>query len=107
MVIIEEGETMIFERFYISSLSKTPEEFCVLIRDHWSIENQLHWCLDVIFGEDASCARKSNSPLNWNILRKTAFSLLKKYDLGKRISLKKKRYMAALNVFVLELVICG
>ncbi len=106
-MVIENGETMVFERFYISSLHKTPEEFCALIRGHWSIENQLHWCLDVVFGEDASCARKLNSPLNFNILRKTALSLLKRCDLGKRFSLKKKRYMAALNVSVLEMVICG
>ncbi len=106
-MVIKNGKTMVFERFYISSLRKTPEEFCALIRGHWSIENQLHWCLDVIFGEDASCARKSNSPLNLNILRKTALSLLKKCDLAKRVSLKKKRYMAALNVSVLEMVICG
>ncbi len=106
-MVIKGGKTTVFERFYISSLSKTPEEFCVLIRGHWSIENQLHWCLDVIFGEDASCARKSNSPLNLNVLRKTALSLLRRCDLGKRVSLKKKRYMAALNVSVLEMVICG
>lgn len=96
-----------FERFYISSLNKTPEEFCALIRGHWSIENQLHWCLDVIFGEDSSRARKDNSPLNMNVLRKTALSLIKTVDLGKRISLTKKRYMAALSPNVLHMVISG
>lgn len=101
------GETVIFERFYISSLNKTPEEFCTLIRGHWSIENQLHWCLDVIFGEDSSRARKENSPLNMNVLRKTALTLIKGVNLGKRISLQKKRYMAALNPHVLQLVISG
>ncbi len=104
---ITQGKTMVFERFYISSLRKTSEEFCAFIRGHWSIENQLHWCLDVIFGEDASCSRKRNSPLNLNVLRKTALSLLKRWDGGKQISLKKKRYMAALNVSTLEMVICG
>ncbi len=94
------------ERFYISSLGKTAEEYCTLIRGHWSIENQLHWCLDVIFGEDASCARKDNSPLNLNVLRKTALSLLKASDLGKRISLQKKRYRAALNPDVLSSILC-
>lgn len=100
-------ESVSFERFYISSLHKTPEEFCSLIRGHWSIENQLHWCLDVIFGEDRSCARKDNSPLNMNVLRKIALSLIKAVDLGKRISLKKKRYMAALNPDLLLLAISG
>jgi len=106
-MVIKNGKTTVFERFYISSLNKTPEELCVLIRGHWSIENHLHWCLDVIFGEDDSCARKSNSPLNLNILRKTALCLLKRCDLGKRVSLKKKRYLATLNVSVLDMVICG
>jgi len=101
------GKNTVFERFYISSLHKTPEEFCALIRGHWSIENQLHWCLDVIFGEDASCARKDNSPLNLNVLRKTALRLLKQCDLGKRVSIKKKRYLAALNSSTLKMVICG
>lgn len=102
------GEEMVtFERFYISSLNKTPQEFCTLIRGHWSIENQLHWCLDVIFGEDCSRARKDNSPLNMNVLRKTALRLIKAVNLGKRISLQKKRYMAALNSDVLCLVISG
>ncbi len=86
-------------------MSKTPEEYCVLIRGHWSIEKQLHRCLDVIFGEDASCARKHNSPLNLNIMRKTVLNLLKRCDLGKQVSLKEKRYLAALNVSVLEVVI--
>ncbi len=104
---IKDGTTEVFERFYISSLRKTPEEFCQLIRGHWSIENQLHWCLDVIFGEDASCARKDNSPLNLNVLRKTALSLLKKSDVGRKTSLKRKRYMATLNPSILEKVIYG
>ena len=105
-VTIEE-ESVTFERFYISSLNKTPEEFCALIRGHWSIENQLHWCLDVIFGEDSSHAHKDNSPLNMNVLRKTALSLIKSVDIGKRISLRKKRYMAALNPDILYMVISG
>lgn len=100
-------EAVTFERFYISSLNKRPEEFCALIRDHWSIENQLHWCLDVVFGEDGSRARKDNSPLNMNVLRKTALRLIRGVYLGKRISLQKKRYMAALNPDILSLVISG
>lgn len=100
-------DTVTFERFYISSLNERPEQFCALIRGHWSIENQLHWCLDVIFGEDGSRARKDNSPLNMNVLRKTALRLIKGVYLGKRISLQKKRYMAALNPDILSLVISG
>jgi predicted transposase YbfD/YdcC len=84
-------------RHYISSLNVSAERFCGIIRGHWSIENSLHWCLDVIFSEDASRARKDNSPLNLNVLRKISLALLKTTDMGKRVSLKSKRYKAALN----------
>ena len=82
-----------------------PEKFGQLIRGHWSIENQLHWCLDVVFGEDASHARKDNSPLNLNMLRKFALSLLKATDVGKRISLQKKRMKATLSPTYLSLIL--
>ena len=91
--------------YYISSLNDI-NCFASSVRKHWSIENQLHWCLDVVFGEDSGRARKDNSPLNMNILRKTALSLLKKVNLGK-ISLKKKMYSAALDFNVLIKVIFG
>ena len=60
------------------------------------IESQLHWCLDVVFREDASRARKDNSPLNMNILRKTAMTCLNETKYG-RLSKKKKMFKAALN----------
>lgn len=60
--IIENGETHKFTRYFITSLTDL-DEFSNPVRKHWSIENQLHWCLDVIFREDASRARKDNSPL--------------------------------------------
>lgn len=63
---------------------------------HWSIENQLHWCLDVIFREDASRARKDNSPLNLNVLRKTALNLVSQAQY-KRISKKRLMFRAALE----------
>ncbi len=103
--ITQDEKTSTFDRYYISSLEVEPEVFGKLIRGHWSIENQLHWCLDVIFGEDTSCARKDNSPLNLNILRKIALSLLKNTDMGKRVSLQKKRMKAALSTACLAQVL--
>ncbi len=83
-------------RYYLTSLADV-ERFAYASRKHWSIENQLHWCLDVIFDEDGSRARKDLSPLNLNVLRKTALALCRNIDLGKRVSLQKKRYRAALS----------
>ncbi|MCD8256956.1 MAG: ISAs1 family transposase [Oscillospiraceae bacterium] len=89
-------ETSVEIRYFISSLDNL-DRFAYAVRKHWSIENQLHWCLDVIFREDASQARKDNSPLNLNVLRKVALALCKNTDMGKRVSIKKKRFRASLN----------
>lgn len=86
-------------RYFITSLTDI-QEFAYAVRKHWSIENQLHWNLDVIFREDAARSRKDNSPLNMNIFRKTALALLEKAKYG-RISKKKMMFKAALNPDVL------
>jgi len=81
-------------RHYISSFDTCAEGFGDIIRGHWSIENQLHWMLDVIFREDGASARKDNSPLNLNVLRKIALATLKKSSLG-RLSIHKKMMKAS------------
>jgi predicted transposase YbfD/YdcC len=93
--VFEKEETRTETRYFITSLNDV-NLFADAVRKHWSIENQLYWQLDVAFGEDASCAKKDNSPLNLNILRKTALALLKVIDWG-RIGLKNKMFIAALN----------
>lgn len=86
-------------RYFITSLTDL-NEFAGAVRKHWTIENNLHWSLDVIFKEDASRAKKDNSPLNLNVLRKTSLSLLSKARSG-RLSKKKLMFKAALNPEVL------
>lgn len=88
-----------YTRYFITSLTDI-REFAYAVRKHWSIENQLHWCLDVIFREDAARARKEMSPLNMNVLRKTALSLLNQAKYG-RLSKKKMMFKASLNPDVL------
>ena len=92
--IAENGEVREFTRYLITSLTDL-ETFADSVRKHWSIENQLHWCLDVVFREDASRARKDNSPLNLNVLRKTALNLVSQAQY-KRIN-KKRLFRAALE----------
>jgi predicted transposase YbfD/YdcC len=91
-------------RHYISSFDTTAEDFGQIIRGHWSVENQLHWMLDVAFREDSARARKDNSPLNLNILRKIALSALKKVSIG-RLSIRKKMMKAARDQAFLSTVI--
>ena len=89
-----EGVKSISVRHYISSFDTNAENFGEIIRGHWSIENQLHWMPDVVFREDDARARKDNSPLNLNVLRKIALAALKKIPVG-HLSLHKKMMKAS------------
>ena len=83
-------------RYYISSdKSNKPLYFNSLAIGHWSIENHLHWHLDVTFNEDACRARTNNAPLNLSTMRKLALHLIG--QMTDKKSFKKRRYMAALN----------
>ncbi|MDR2556310.1 MAG: ISAs1 family transposase [Bacteroidales bacterium] len=84
-------KTEIQERFYISSLPAN-NDFNTLIRSHWSVENNLHWTLDMIFGEDEQRKRANHAANNFAIVRKIALNLLKK-DTSKG-SLRTKRLKA-------------
>jgi len=100
-------ETVITCRYYISSKDAGAEEFGRIIRNHWSIENNLHWTLDVSFGEDGCRAHKDNSPKNLTVLRKIALGLLRGINVGKRVSIKRKMFRASLNPNFLQKVLFG
>lgn len=82
-------------RYYISSLAVSAQEFSKLIRNHWSIENQLHWHLDISFNEDKCRTRKDNGAENMNILRKIALQFLK--NMKDKRSVKGRRQRAGWN----------
>jgi predicted transposase YbfD/YdcC len=89
--------------YYISSLPPNARQLLEATRQHWGIENSLHWVLDVTFREDASRVRKDNSAQNFAALRRLALNILKQ-DTTKG-SLKQKRYRAALDdSFLLQLL---
>jgi predicted transposase YbfD/YdcC len=91
--------------FYISSLAPDAKMILNATRQHWAIENNLHWVLDVTFREDASRIRTGNSPQNMTVLRHLALNILK-HDKSKG-SLRNKRYRAALNTtFLARLLGC-
>lgn len=100
----KKGKAKLENRYYITSLSKSAEEIAEYIRGHWSIENQLHWVLDVTFGEDDSRIRKDNAPENLAVIRHIALNLLK-LDKSSSISIKGKRNKAAWDEnYLLQLV---
>lgn len=81
------GEESYENRYFITSL-RTVEKAAYALRSHWSIENNLHWVLDMIFDEDFSTVRKDNSVQNLNILRKYALNVLKQADFSEFSSKK-------------------
>ena len=83
-------------QFYLTSLLADAVRISRAIRAHWGIENQLHWVLDVTFGEDASRIRNGHSPENFALLRRMAVSLLNQETSTKR-SLRQKAKRAAMN----------
>lgn len=91
-------------RYYISNEKiYKPNYFNKLGRGHWSIENDLHWHLDVTFNEDACRARTKNAPINLSTIRKLGLFLLNQNN--ENLSLKKRRYKAALNDdYLLQLI---
>ena len=75
----DDGKTASTEtQYYISSLPGTGvKAHATAIRSHWSIENDLHWRLDVQMHEDQSRIHKDNGPENYAIIRHIALNLLK------------------------------
>ncbi len=83
-------------KYYISSLSSDVVKIAGAIRSHWSIENQLHWFLDVVFDEDDSRIRKDYGAENFGTLRRLALGLLQRETSLKK-SIRLKRYRASMN----------
>ena len=90
-------------RFYISSEDKDAAYYNDAVRGHWSIENHLHWHLDVTFNEDANRSRKGNAPQNLSVLRKMALHRIAK--MTDKLSLKKRRFRASMNIGYLQKVV--
>lgn len=99
------GKTTSDARYYISSIIQDAEKFSQNIRQHWGIENNLHWTLDVQFREDESRKRKGQSSENFSIIRRIALLLLKKKPL-RRLGVNNKRLIAGWdNDFLLSLIL--
>jgi predicted transposase YbfD/YdcC len=72
-----EGKTTHKVRCYALSRKMTAQDLLAIVRRHWSIENNLHWQLDVLLGEDQIRGRKNNAPANHAILRRLALNVLR------------------------------
>ena len=80
-------------RFYIASTAANAEAQGTAVRRHWSIENSLHWVMDMVFRDDECRIRKNNAPANFTTIKHMASNILRRAP-GKD-SLRVKRHLAA------------
>ena len=92
-------------RFYIASIAPDAVEFAYAARQHWGIENGLHWVLDVIFREDECRIRTRNGPANFATIRHITLNLLQRTTTTKKKSIRVKRGLAALDETFLQTVL--
>ena len=85
------NEVSIQEKYYISDLKLSGEEFARVVRGHWAIENNLHWILDVHFREDWSLCKEENALKNLSTIRKICYNLTKLDPFNSKLSFNKKR----------------
>jgi predicted transposase YbfD/YdcC len=99
-------KTEVTIRYFISSWAATAQSFLKAIREHWQIENGLHWVLDIAFREDESRIRKDHAPQNMAVLRHIALNLLKQ-ETSMKIGIAAKRKMAGWDNAYLLKVLCS
>jgi len=89
---------------YYAALSKrlTPRKVMDINREHWSVENNLHWALDVVFNEDDARARKNHAPQNLSFIRRMALDILNAHP-DKRSPARKMKLAAWSKEFFFEL----
>jgi predicted transposase YbfD/YdcC len=103
---VRDGRLCHETRYYIMSRKLSAKQFAAAVRGHWSIENSLHWQLDVTFQEDQSRLRRGHADANFSILRRTALSLLKN-NRTLKVGVKNKRLNAGWDQDYLQQVLFG
>jgi predicted transposase YbfD/YdcC len=93
--------------YHITSLKPNPELIAQSIRGHWSIENQLHYCLDVTFREDARAMRDQNGVQNFALLTRAAMAMLRRESSTKKSLAMKRRVAAWDPEYLLKVLTAG
>jgi predicted transposase YbfD/YdcC len=101
----EDGVRKTDTRYFLSSLRRNGEQFANAVRNHWGIENTLHWSLDVTYREDESRVRDRTVAENLSWLRRLTLSLIKQHP-HKQSNIMKRR-MAGWSVNFLMQVLTG
>jgi predicted transposase YbfD/YdcC len=99
------GATRTETRFFISSRALSAAEAAAAVREHWAIENRLHWVLDVTFADDQSRLRKGHGARNMATVRHFALNLVR--NATDKRSIKSRRKIAGWDHDYLEALICS
>ncbi|MER0123531.1 ISAs1 family transposase, partial [Streptococcus sp. ZJ100] len=91
-----DGELIEEVRYFIISFKKTIETVAQCVRGHWQIES-MHWLLDIVFREDANKTLNKQLAFNLNVMDKFCLAVLKRLDFGKKMSMRRKKYVLSLS----------
>jgi len=89
MIRSKRGKEKTVDRYYLLSRHLLPAQLLSAVREHWGIENRLHWTLDVVLDEDLARSRKDNAPANLAILRRLALNIARAHP-EQKISMRAK-----------------
>jgi predicted transposase YbfD/YdcC len=77
-------------RFYITSLTLPANQIGPVVRDHWAVENSLHWVMDMVFRDDECRVRTDHAPANFTTLKHIALNLIRRAPSKDSIRLRRK-----------------
>lgn len=97
VVVSVEGNYSLEHRYYLASRVESPGFYNRMVRGHWGIENELHWSMDVQFGEDKSRKRAGNAAQNFALICRLALNLLKTNQDKPKTSIKRRMNKCALS----------
>jgi predicted transposase YbfD/YdcC len=89
------NQTSLERRYYISSLAPDAERIAHAIRAHWGVENRVHWCMDVIFGDDQMRIRTGHAAHNMAVLKQLTLNLIRLDPVKRKGGIKARRLIAA------------
>lgn len=90
-----DGKTTVERRVYLSSLTPDAQRIAHAVRSHWSVENRLHWVMDVAFNDDQMRARTKNAAHNLAVLKQMALNLIRLDPDKPQGGFKARRFIAA------------
>ena len=89
------GKTACERRLYISSLAPDAQRIAHAVRAHWSVENRLHWTMDVVFNDDQMRARTKAAAHNLAVLKHITLNLIRIDPIKRKGGIKARRLIAA------------